>query len=368
MKNLRIKEIIFVFSLLSAIFSSCYSIKNENWTETFIFDEKYYDFCEQVDSWLLKNNFEGAVLAGKGEKIIFAKGYGLCDKNDENSPPIDINSTFETGSISKQITAAAVMQLVQKKKISLDDKISKYFPDYKYGDQITVRMLLNMRSGLTDFINADEDFFPPEIFAEIRKKQIANEPFEEDFVLKYFYDAPLLTKPNGTYFYCNTNYYLLAQIIQQVSCQPYCQYVKKNIIDKCGMKNTNLDFQKTDAKGYDFKNRYYSIPNEFAKGCSDVNSCVTDLFKWNAQFAGGKVIRKKSLKQMLDTESYGFGVYVKENKMFHAGVTNVFNSYDSYSFESGLSIIVLTNRPIAKCNATFIARKIEEMATIAICE
>lgn len=362
MKKLHIKKIIFGFSFLSVFFLSCSSVKKENWTEPFIINKEYSDFCTQTDNYLLESNFEGAVLVGKGQKIIFAKGYGLCDKKDENSAQISINDTFEIGSISKQITAAAIMQLVQKKKISLDDKISKYFPNYKYGEQITVRMLLNMRSGLTDYINDAEDFFPPEIYAEIRKKQVKNEPFEEDFVLKYFYDAPLLTKPNSTYFYCNTNYYLLAQIVQQVSGQPYHQYAKKNVIDKCGMRNTNIDFQKTNTKGYDFKNRYYSIPYDFSKGCCDVNSCVTDLFKRNVQFANGKIISKKSLKQMIDTESYGFGVYVKENKMFHTGITNVFNSYNSYSFENKLSVIVLVNKPVAQCNATFIAHKLEKNA------
>ena len=70
---------------------------------------------------------------------------------------------------------------------------------------------------------------------------------------------------------------------------------------------------------------------------------------------------------MLDTESYGFGVYVKENKIFHTGITNVFNSYDSYSFDTGISIIVLVNKPVAQCNATFIANKIEKISSERIC-
>lgn len=367
MNKIHIKGVIFLISFLCVIFSSCSSVKNKNWSESCIINEKYSDFCTEIDNYLLENKFEGVVLVGKGKNIIFAKGYGVCDKNDKNSSPININSTFEIGSISKQITAAAIMQLVQKKKISLNDKLSKYFPEYKYGDDITIKMLLNMRSGLTDHINDAEDFFPPEIYSIIRKKQIVNDAFEEDFVLNYFYDAPLLATPDSTYFYCNTNYYLLAQIVQKVSGKKYHQYIKDNIFDKCGMFNTNTDFQNTDTKGYDFKNRYYSIPYDFAKGCGDINSCATDLFKWNVQFADGKIVNKKSLKQMLDTESYGFGVYVKENKIFHTGITNVFNSYDSYSFDTGISIIVLVNKPVAQCNATFIANKIEKISSERIC-
>lgn len=347
--------------LSSIFFSSCSSVKENNISENSIQNEKYEKFCTQTDEYLLDTNFSGTILVAKGDEIVFAKGYGVCDKNLPDSQPITLNTTFEIGSVSKQITAAAVMQLVQKKKLSLDDSISKFFPEYVHGDKISVRMLLNMRSGLTDHINEADEFFPQEVFSTIHKKQIANEPFEENFVLKYFYDAPLLANPNSTYFYCNTNYYLLAKIVEIVTKQPYHEYLQKHIFEKCKMTNTNTDFQNTTAKGYDFRNRYYSLPHDFATGCGDINSTVIDLYKWNMQLAKGKIINKKSLKQMLDTEAYGFGVYVKEDKIFHSGITNVFNSYNLYSFKNQLSIIVLANKPIAQCNATFVANRLEKM-------
>lgn len=367
MKNTITKKLKF-FSLFtycvflsSIFFSSCSSVKENNISENSIQNEKYEKFCTQTDEYLLGTNFSGTILVAKGDEIVFAKGYGVCDKNLLDSQPITLNTTFEIGSVSKQITAAAVMQLVQKKKLSLDDRISKFFPEYVHGDKISVRMLLNMRSGLTDHINEADEFFPQEVFSTIHKKQIANEPFEENFVLKYFYDAPLLANPNSTYFYCNTNYYLLAKIVEIVTKQPYHEYLQKHIFEKCKMTNTNTDFQNTTAKGYDFRNRYYSLPHDFATGCGDINSTVIDLYKWNMQLAKGKIINKKSLKQMLDTEAYGFGVYVKEDKIFHSGITNVFNSYNLYSFKNQLSIIVLANKPIAQCNATFVANRLEKM-------
>lgn len=345
--------------LSTIIFSSCSSEKGTKIPESSIQNGKYEKFCTQTDEYLLGTNFSGSILVAKGDEIVFAKGYGVCDKNLPDSQPITLNTTFEIGSVSKQITAAAVMQLVQKKKLSLDDKISKFFPDYIHGDKISVRMLLNMRSGLTDHINEADEFFPQEVFSKIHKQQVANEPFEENFVLKYFYEAPLMANPDTTYFYCNTNYYLLAKIVEIVTKQPYHEYLQKHIFEKCKMTNTNTDFQNTTAKGYDFRNRYYSLPHDFATGCGDVNSTVLDLYKWNLQLAKGKIISKKSLRQMLDTEAYGFGVYVKEGKIFHSGITNVFNSYNLYSFKNQLSIIVLANKPVAQCNATFVANRIE---------
>ncbi|MCR4580557.1 MAG: beta-lactamase family protein [Treponema sp.] len=354
----------FLFTLASAlIFSllSCASFKNKEWDGTQIINPQYSDFTLALDEYLQGLKYQGAVLVGKGHDIIFAKGFGRCDPNDEKSRVIFLNATFETGSISKQMTAAAIMQLAQKKKLSVQDKLSKYFPDYEHGDEITIEMLLNMRSGLTDHINEADEFFPINIYRLIEKNQLACKPVDKDLVLTYFYDAPLLAKPNSTYFYCNTNYFLLAKIIEQVSGMSYQDYIKKNIFKKAGMTHSNLSFQGTDTKSYDRYGRYYSIPESLAVGCGDVNSCVTDLFKWNVLLAEGKIVNRKSLRQMIDTESYGYGVYVKNKAMFHSGTTNVFNSYNYYDFDNELSIIVLANRPIYVNNATFIAENIKTL-------
>lgn len=320
------------------------------------FDKK--TFSSQVDSFLLESNFQGAVLIAKGNKILFSKGYGFCDCKDEKSPEITENSIFEVGSLTKQITAAAILQLENQKKLSVNDKLSKYFPDYKYGEQITLEMLLNMRSGLTDCINNADEFFPKKVYWEIENHQLQNKPVDDDIILKYLNDAPILAKPDSTYFYCNTNYILLAKIIEQVSGLSFEDYIQKNIFKKCKMNHSNLEFQKTDTKGYDYKGRYYSIPESLALGCGNLNSSTSDLFKWNKAFFCGKIIPKKSLKKIINSSSYTSGFYKKQNMLFHGGTTNVFNSYNAYYLDSKLSIIVLTNQPINVSNATFVAGKI----------
>ena len=354
---------LFITSFCILNFTACSNIKNRTWKDEVIIDKKYKDFAEQADAYLQEAGFQGAVLIGRGEKIVFAKGYGLCDEKAAapDQCPIGINTTFEAGSISKQMTAAAVMQLVQAGKLSVDDKLSKFFQDFEAGDKITVEMLLNMRSGLTDHINSADDFFPKNIYRRIELKQMACEPVEENLVLEYLNEAPLLAEPDSTYFYCNTNYFLLARIIEMTSGLSYSEYIQKNIFDRCGMTHTNLEFQKTDTRGYDYKGRYYSIPASLAVGCGDVNSSATDLFKWNVFFTGGKVVKKKTFQKMIDSESYGYGVYCHEGSIFHTGVTNVFNSYDGYYFDDKLSIIVLSNCPAAKVNTTTVARNLQKM-------
>ena len=187
------------------------------------------------------------------------------------------------------------------------------------------------------------------------------EPVEENLLLEFLNEAPLVAEPDSTYFYCNTNYFLLARIIEQVSGMQFAAYMQKNIFDRCGMSRTNLSFQKTDTRGYDYKGRYYSIPASLALGCGDVNSCVTDLFKWNVLFTSGKIVKKKTFNKMIDSESYGYGVYCHEGSIFHTGVTNVFNSYDGFYFDDKLSIIVLSNCPAARVNTTMVARNLQKM-------
>ena len=187
---------------------------------------------------------------------------------------------------------------------------------------------------------------------------MACEPVEENLVLEYLNDAPLLAEPDSTYFYCNTNYFLLARLIEQVSGMSFAQYMQKNIFDRCGMRRTNLEFQKTDTRGYDYKDRYYSIPASLALGCGDVNSSATDLFKWNVLFTSGKVVKKKTFKKMIDTDSYGYGVNVQNGEIFHGGATNVFNSFTTYHPDTKTAIIILINRPQNEKYAATFARGI----------
>ena len=363
MKKSAFHFFFFMTSFFILNLSSCSSVKKRTWNDEVIVDKKYREFAERADEYLCETGFQGAVLVGRGKKIAFAKGYGVCDEKAAapDQCPIGINTTFEAGSISKQMTAAAVMQLAQAGKLAVDDKVSKYFPDFEAGDKITIEMLLNMRSGLTDHINSADDFFPKNIYRRIELKQMACEPVEENLVLDYLNEAPLLAEPDSTYFYCNTNYFLLARIVEQVSGMSFSDYMQKNIFDRCGMARTNLEFQKTDTRGYDYKGRYYSIPASLALGCGDVNSSVTDLFKWNVLFTSGKIVKKKTFKKMIDSESYGYGVYCHEGSIFHTGVTNVFNSYDGFYFDDKLSIIVLSNCPVAKVNTTTVARNLQKM-------
>lgn len=354
----------FLINLIFIILCGCFALffiscgsKDESYPDEII-NPKFLDFAESAEKYLLEKDFHGAVLVGRKGTVIYAAGFGLSDSKNSASSKITINSTFEIGSITKQMTAAAIMQLAEENKLNVQDKLSKYFPDYVHGDEITIEMLLNMRSGLTDYINSGDDYFPRKVYNQIERSQYANKPIDENLVLKYFNSAPLVAPPNSTYFYCNTNYYLLACIIEKITEQSFNDYMNTHILDSCKMSFSNLDFQSTSTKGYDNKGHYYSIPAAFSKGCGDVNASVIDLFKWNTKFYEGKIVSAKSFKQMTNSSSYGYGIYCSKDAYFHAGNTNVFNSYDAYYPKEKLSVIVLMNEPVNKASATIFARNL----------
>lgn len=352
-----------IFALLiSASFFSCGSQgRRDAYLDEIISEKKKYQhFCITADKYLSENNFSGSVLVAKNKEIIFSKGYGLCDEKNTELGNNNLNTVFEAGSLTKQMTAAALLQLEKRHKLNLDDKIDKYFPEFERGKDITIRMLLNMRSGLTDCINAGAEFFPLNVYRAIELNQLACEPVDENIVLTYLPQAPLMAKPGSTYFYCNTNYWLLAKIIEQASGKGYHDYMAKKILKKSRMTSSNFDFQNTDAKGY-VGGRYYSIPAGLSLGCGDLNSNVVDLFHWNCAFTSGKIVPKKIIKKLRKAKGYNFGFNCGNGMIFHAGSTNVFNSYNSYNFKNGLSIIVLCNKPMNEYNATALAGKLDKL-------
>jgi len=320
----------------------------------------YSEFCSQAEEYLSTSKFQGTVLVARGKKIIYEKGFGPEDEKSKKSADNSAETVYEIGSITKQMTAAAIMQQVEKGRLSLDDTLENFFPEYEHSSEITVRMLLNMRSGLLDHINGPDEFFGTKVARQIAKKEQNGKPVDRYQVLESLYKAPLLCKPDMTYFYSNTNYYLLALILEQVTGESYEDYMQEHIFKPAGMNTANTDFQNTTAKGYLGK-KYISIPKNLALGCGDVNCSAADLLNWNLAFTGKKIVSKESFETMKDSDSYGFGVYVTEDSLLHSGVTHVFNSYNEFFLKDRISLIVLSNKPQSQLNTTITAGKLKKM-------
>lgn len=320
-------------------------------SKTEVWDAKYEDLCQRSDSYLSSVKFTGAVLVAKGDKVVFAKGYGLTDSKDPSSAPVSINSNLEIGSITKQFTASAIMQLQEKKLLSVDDKISKYFPDYVYGDKITIKNLLSMRSGINPNI-----YFSDELIAEGLKVLESGNHLDDNFWLKFMNNQPLTKDPGKLFFYDNLNYVLLGKIVEKVSGKSYSEYVQEHFFDPCKMTHSNLVSGNVDVKAYDYNGNVLSFPDEYSLGAGGMNSSVVDLFRWMQKFSKGKIVSRKSLMDMTinrakENYEYGYGLRYNGNMIYHDGSTFTYNSTLMYDVATKTTIVVLCNRSTHEKNA-----------------
>lgn len=364
---LKSKKILICILILSMIFS-CFGCKSKNDNNSEIGNEvintksEYKDYIANVDDYLSRCDFQGSVLVAMKDDIILAKGYGLSDSMKPDTGKNTAHSTFEIGSVTKQFTATCILQLEEKGKLSTTDTLDKYFPEYKYGKQITIDMLLHMHSGLMDHINDINYFYPKDVADSLGEAELNGTPVEENITLKYFYDAPLKDIPNTKYDYCNLNYYLLACIVEQVSGQTFDAYVQKNIFDVCNMAESNLKFQGTTTKAYDAGGKYFSIPKSTVKGAGEINSSVLDMYKWDKALHNGGVLGKDAYKKMLTpVDGYGCGLFADNSSIIHGGSTDVYNSYNIIHKKDGMIIVVLINRPIELQNSTDIADNVRKL-------
>lgn len=331
--------------------------KLESLTE--IQNPKYEKLNKMTDNYLSSVGFTGTVLIAKGKKVLFAKGYGLTDSKDPSSAPIDINSKLEIGSITKQFTATAIMQLEGKKLLSVDDKISKYFPDFVYGDKITIKNLLTMRSGIDPNI-----YFSDELIAKGLEVLESGEALDDSFWLEFLNANPLKNEPGKAMVYNNINYVLLGKIIEKVTGKTYGEYVQEHFIDTCKMTNTNLVSGEIDVKAYDFKGNENYFPAEYSLGAGGINSTVVDLFKWMQKFANGKIVSRKTLLEMTynranDCPGYGYGLRYNGNVIFHDGETLNYNSTIMYDIKTKTTVVVMCNKSRNEKNANSFAQALK---------
>lgn len=248
------------------------------------------------------NNFSGTVLVSKNGSVLLKKAYGLADYewNIKNTP----DTKFQLASVTKQFTAAAVLQLVEKGKLSLDDKLSKFLPDYPKADSVTIHMLLSHSSGLA-----------------MGFKELATSTMSVDSAYVEIKKMPYEFSPGTKTAYSNIGYYLLAKIIEIVSGEKYAVFLKKNIFEKAGMKNTGVSNNDSiipkKAKAY-YRTEKGFIHNpyinwEVNKGHDGVYSTVEDLALWDKALYGTTILSEEMKKLMFtpyNFENWGYGFII----------------------------------------------------------
>jgi len=221
-------------------------------------------------------------------KIVYERGYGIA--NLDSKAPITSTTLFDIGSISKQFTAACVLLLAESGKISLDDNIRKYIPEFPdYGNTITIKHLIYHTSGIRDY---------PWLMV------LARMPFDDidkdkkqEIINLISRQSKLYFKPGDDYYYSNSNYFLLGAIVERVTGMSLGEYAEKYIFEPLGMKNTFIyeDPSKAvenKAIGYvqqDPNGEYIIKPDRIFFGDGGVNTNVEDLFKWDQNFYENRI-------------------------------------------------------------------------------
>jgi hypothetical protein len=218
------------------------------------------------------NDFIGSVLIAKDDTIILKKGYGYSDIQNKT---LNTSSTiYCIASITKLFTSSSIRLLEEQGLLKMDDPLSKYIPDYPYGNKIFISNLISNTSGIADYINELHD-------------TITNEKIKLDSIINIFKYKPLNFEPGEKYSYCNSGWILLAYIIEKVSGMSYSDFVMKNIFEKIDMKNTFSDWDYSKIK---LANGYHKENGEFVQngyfsasqiiGTGNVVSTVEDLYQW----------------------------------------------------------------------------------------
>ena len=289
-------------------------------------------------------DFNGTMLVMQKGKVMYKKAFGMADREWNMSNTVD--TKFRIGSLTKQFTAACMLQVAEQGKLSLDDKLNKYIPDYPKGDSITIHMLLNHTSGITNYTNLP-DFWPKAIL-----------PLSTDSMIALFKNKPLDFSPGTQWNYSNSGFFLLGVIIEKVSKKTFNDYLLENIIKKLALKNTmldNLDSVLTfRAKGYE-KNRQgvwqhaMQISMEGPYSAGAIVSTVDDLYYWTKALHNNQVLSAASTKKMLTPykEDYGYGIGIDSLKahkrVSHNGGIPGFASYLSYFPDDDICVAIISN-------------------------
>lgn len=286
-------------------------------------------------------------LAKKGS-MLYTQAYGLSNvAAGLTAQPATI---FEIGSITKQFTAALIMNLQEQGKLNVNDTMTSYLPQYGFPSAITIRMLLNQTSGLADFTNF------PQLGAWIMNG------VSEATVLTAVSQAGLQFQPGTQYAYSNSNYFALGSIIETVTGQTYAANLQQSIFHPLSLTSTyyTLPPASLSATGYSDSGAGvapvspWNRSAAFAAGA--LSSNVYDLVAWDNALISGKVVSAASFQQMttpngfnLDStgDSYGFGLVVGryDNRpiIWHTGQIGGFYAENVVFLDDGFTLVLLTN-------------------------
>ncbi len=311
--------------------------------------------ADAVFNKVFKEKSPGAsVLVSRDGKIIYSKGFGYADIG--NRVPFKVETKSRVGSITKQFTASAILKLQEEGKLSVNDKLSKFLPDFPRGDEVTIHHLLNHTSGIHSYTSKHD--FTKTVNIEVKPEEVIdlfkNDPFDFD--------------PGEKFLYNNSGYFLLGYIVEKVSGQSLDDYLRNTFFKPLGMNNTGIHKSKpileNEAYGYAYEGggfvKAVNWDMSRAGGAGALYSTAYDLYLWNEGIFGGKVLNETSLKSAFtpgvlndgkkvgeEFGGYGYGWFISEDRglrmISHGGGLEGFNSELRRYPDINVTICVLQN-------------------------
>jgi CubicO group peptidase (beta-lactamase class C family) len=298
-----------------------------------------------------KGIFNGSVLVSRAGKVIYQKSLGFLNKSTQDR--LTDSSMFQLASVSKVITATAVLMLHERELLDINKPFKFYFPDFPYPD-VNVKELLNHRSGLPNYIyTLNSEIYQPNY-------QMSNADMYNYFISK---NSRPYMKPGKRFNYCNTNYALLALLIEKVSGKTYSQFLKEELFIPLGMKNTatikdiDLDGVNT-TKPYDTRWRPVGFDaSDYVLGDKSIYSTPYDLFLFSEALYQNKIINPKTqelaytaFSKERKQSNYGYGWRLKnfndpdKKEVYHNGWWHGYRSSFHRRLRDTLTVVILSNQ------------------------
>ncbi len=307
-----------------------------------------------------------SLVVARGNQTIVERAYGFADL--QLDVPTPSGAIYEIGSVTKQFTAAAMLLLAEDGKLSLDDELTKFLPDYPTaGHRVTVRHLLNHTSGIKGYTELPE-------FGEF---MMLRKPKDE--LVKLFSSKPFDFPPGEDLIYNNSAFFLLGLIIEKVAGQSYADFVKARLFEKAGMKDSwycsERTIQKKKVHGYDTVNGSLVLKgyldHSWPYSAGSLCSSAQDLLLWNRALHGGKILSAASYRAMTTLAKLNDGSEIRytmglgitnsggRRLISHGGGINGYLSQLDYYPAEDLTVVVLFNTA-GPVNPQTVAREIAD--------
>lgn len=299
-----------------------------------------------LDNLMEELDLKGVVYVTKNGEVMCQSATGMA--NTAEGKEITVDTMFPIGSLSKQFCAAAVLLLQEDGKLSVNDEITTYFPDFKNAEGLTIKNLLTHRSGIMNhLIGLYEE--------EYTLSTDATDKENEQAILEWFYTKKPAFKPDSRYEYSNGNFFLLSLIVEKASGQSYQDFIKENILVPLEMNNSGFYEELYNHPKLAEHQPYCESPMDYelkglAQGAGDLVSNAKDMDKWMTSLRECTILSAESIAEMTTNHSpnsadgYGYGIGVlKDGTLTHNGAAASYVCVGSTNPENEFNLFVITN-------------------------